>query len=201
MKSLVIRSGIVDCAGWMTAAGLDAGGGTQWKHRRSLVLGNRRFRGGATELRQTEADHRRQRYCTGPPTNDNTIPGAPFPPINDSKTDPMKPELPRSTQRELHFAYGTAIGTSQRRQGGQYCAILTLRGIVGCGIYDLETAAEFGQAIAIAKGTPEKPLIEPEDLFDAKIVGVTPKAAELGIEPGMTGLQAVERMLGHDVAQ
>ena len=36
---------------------------------------------------------------------------------------------------------------------------LTTAGIVGCGIYDVRTAGEFGQAIAIAKGTPENPLV------------------------------------------
>ena len=72
---------------------------------------------------------------------------------------------------------------------------MTRAGIVGCGIYDLETAAEFGQAIAIAKGTPTHPLVEPEDLLDAKIVGVTPQAEEIGIEVGMTGKEAVEKML------
>ena len=46
-----------------------------------------------------------------------------------------------------------------------------------------EDPAEFGQAIAIAKGTPANPLTEPEDLFDAKIVGVTPQAESLGIRP------------------
>ena len=104
-------------------------------------------------------------------------------------------DLPRTTRRELDFENGSAIGTSQRWEGGQYCSILTRKGIVGCGIYDLETAAEFGQAIAIAKGTPAQPLVEPEDLFDAKIVGVTPQAAELGITPGITGREAVEIML------
>jgi uncharacterized protein YunC (DUF1805 family) len=103
--------------------------------------------------------------------------------------------LPRSTQRDLVFDCGTAIGTSNRWQGGQYCSILTAAGIVGCGIYDLEVAAEFGQAIAIAKGTPENPLVEPEDLYDAKIVGVTPQAESLGIQLGMNGREAVERML------
>ena len=51
------------------------------------------------------------------------------------------------------------------------------------------------QAIAIAKGTPSDPLVEPEDLFDAKIVDATPQAKALGIEIGMTGRQAVEKML------
>ena len=107
----------------------------------------------------------------------------------------MSSKLPHTTRRELPFDNGVAIGTSQRWQGGQYCSILTKHGIVGCGIYDLKTAEEFGQAIAIAKGTPENPLVEPEDLMDAKIVGVTAKAAEFGIQVGIPGREAVERML------
>src|ERR1041385_333971 len=107
----------------------------------------------------------------------------------------MTDEIPRTMNRPLKFEHGEAIGMSHRWQKGQYCSILTQAGIVGCGIYDLKTAAEFDQAIAIAKGTPANPLVEPEDLFQAKIVGVTPKAASLGVEVGMTGKEAVERML------
>lgn len=107
----------------------------------------------------------------------------------------MSDELPRTSQRDLHFRNGNAIGMSHRWIGGQYCSILTSAGIVGCGIYDLETPAEFDQAIAIAKGTPANPLVEPEDLLDAKIVGCTPKAESFGIRCGMTGRQAVELML------
>ena len=103
--------------------------------------------------------------------------------------------LPRTMHRPLQFANGQAIGMSHRWEKGQYCSILTAAGIVGCGIYDLKTPAEFDQAIAIAKGTPACPLTEPEDLIDAKIVGVTPKAASFGITVGMTGREAVERML------
>ena len=107
----------------------------------------------------------------------------------------MPHDIPRTTNRELEFDNGKAIGLSHRWHKGQYCAILTEAGIVGCGIYDLETPAEFGQAIAIAKGTPENPLYEPEDLYDAKIVGCTPKAKSYGVEVGMTGREAVELML------
>jgi len=103
--------------------------------------------------------------------------------------------LPRITHRELQFDNGRAIGISNRWEGGQYCSILTRAGIVGCGIYDLGTPAEFGQAIAIARGTPACPLTEPEDLFEARIVGATPKALAYGIRPGMTGREAVELML------
>jgi catechol 2,3-dioxygenase-like lactoylglutathione lyase family enzyme/uncharacterized protein YunC (DUF1805 family) len=107
----------------------------------------------------------------------------------------MTERIPRSVHRELTFEHGNAIGISNRWQKGQYCSILTPAGIVGCGIYDLKTPAEFDQAIAIAKGTPACPLTEPEDLFDARIVGVTPKAASYGIHVGMTGRQAVELLL------
>ena len=103
--------------------------------------------------------------------------------------------LPRTSSRELRFENGTAIGISNRWLQGQYCSILTAAGIVGCGIYDLKTPAEFGQAIAICKGTPAHPLTEPEDLFDSKIVGCTPQAESFGIRIGMTGREAVELML------
>ncbi|MDA1017819.1 MAG: DUF1805 domain-containing protein [Planctomycetota bacterium] len=103
--------------------------------------------------------------------------------------------IPRTISRNLQFENGTAIGISNRWNKGQYCSILTEAGIVGCGIYDTRTAAEFGQAVAIAKGTPEHPLVEPEDLFAAKIVDATPQAKALGIEIGMPGKAAVELML------
>jgi len=107
----------------------------------------------------------------------------------------MSTKLPRIEQREMQFQNGAAIGLSHHWVGGQCCAIQTAAGIVGCGIYDLHTPAEFGQAIAIARGTPANPLAEPEDLLEAKIVGCTPKAESFGIRAGMTGREAVEHML------
>src|SRR5260370_18001355 len=107
----------------------------------------------------------------------------------------MSDSIPRTVRRDMQFAHGQAIGISNRWDKGQYCSILTTAGIVGCGIYDLVTPAEFDQAIAIARGTPANPLVEPEDLLEARIVGLTPKAASFGIAVGMSGREAVERML------
>ena len=107
----------------------------------------------------------------------------------------MSDSLPRTIARPIQFRNGCAIGISNRWHQGQYCTILTEAGLVGCGIYDIKTAAVFGQAVAIARGTPQKPLVNPEDLFDAKIVDATPKAQELGIQIGMNGRKAVELLL------
>jgi uncharacterized protein YunC (DUF1805 family) len=99
----------------------------------------------------------------------------------------------------MQFANGCAVGISNRWHAGQYCTILTEAGLVGCGIYDVKTAAEFGQAVAIARGTPQKPLVDPEDLLDAKIVDATPQAKALGVQVGMTGREATERLLAASV--
>ena len=107
----------------------------------------------------------------------------------------MSDALPRTISRPIQFKNGCAIGISNRWHKGQYCTILTEAGLVGCGIYDVEVAGEFGQAVTIARGTPQKPLVEPEDLFDAKIVDASARAKELGIRIGMTGREAVELLL------
>jgi uncharacterized protein YunC (DUF1805 family) len=107
----------------------------------------------------------------------------------------MEESLPRTVSRPLAVGRGGALGISHRWRGGQYCAILTEAGLVGCGIYDVQTAAAFGQAVAIARGTPQNPLVEPEDLLAARIVEATPRARELGIRAGMTGREAVDLLL------
>lgn len=100
-----------------------------------------------------------------------------------------------SRNEPLPAPHGAAVGTSYRWPGGQYCAIHTERGFIGCGIYDVHTAGEFGIVVAIARGTPEQPLCEPEDLLPARIVEVSEPARRLGIEPGMTGLEALDLLL------
>ncbi|MFO0801693.1 MAG: DUF1805 domain-containing protein [Gemmataceae bacterium] len=94
----------------------------------------------------------------------------------------------------MQFENGTAIGVSNAGgNAGSDCSILTKAGgSWAAASTTLKTAAEFGQAIAIARGTPAKPLVEPEDLFEAKIVDATPQAETLGISPGLTGREAVE---------
>jgi uncharacterized protein YunC (DUF1805 family) len=86
-------------------------------------------------------------------------------------------------------------GISAQWKNGQYCALLTPQGQVGCGIFDIKVMEEFSMVGAIAKGTPEKPLVEPEDLFTAKIIQTTTLAEKAGIKIGMTGKEAVKVLI------
>lgn len=113
----------------------------------------------------------------------------------------MSALLPKAEQRILQTAHGPVLGSSYSWPGGQYCAIHTHRGLVGCGIYDVSVAGQFGMAVAIARGTPSLPLRQPEDLLEARIVEVSPPAERLGIRPGMTGREAVERLLSAPVTE
>ena len=108
----------------------------------------------------------------------------------------MSDQLPQASPRVLETPSGQAVGSAYRWEGGQYCAIHTAKGVVECGVYDIACAAEFDMAFAIAKGTPEKPLFEPEDLYEAKIVRASSSAQAMGIAEGMTGMEALARMLG-----
>jgi uncharacterized protein YunC (DUF1805 family) len=108
-----------------------------------------------------------------------------------------KSSMIQAEQRVLDTPHGSAIGASYQWNGGQYCAIHTSRGIVGCGIFDVACADRFGMALAIARGTPQAPLRVPEDLYRARIAAVSEPAARLGIEVGMTGLEALGKMLGY----
>ncbi len=108
----------------------------------------------------------------------------------------MPPPLPQCSQRVMETPHGPVVGASYQWDGGQYCAIHTARGVVGCGIFDLPCADVFSMAFAIARGTPDHPLREPEDLLQARIVGVSAAAGKLGVKTGMTGMEAIGAMLG-----
>jgi uncharacterized protein YunC (DUF1805 family) len=99
------------------------------------------------------------------------------------------------SHRVLETPYGPVLGCSYRWPTGQYCAIHTDQGILGCGLYDCNVATKFSMPVAIARGTPEKPLREPEDLLDAKVAEVSEAAKQAGVVPGMTGLEAIACLL------
>jgi len=81
-------------------------------------------------------------------------------------------------------------------EGGQFVMIVAEKGLISCGVIDKQVMERFDAAIAIARGTPEKPLVTTEDLLAAKIADVTQKAAAMGVEVGMQGEAALEIISG-----
>lgn len=87
-----------------------------------------------------------------------------------------------------------ALGLAVSWEDGQFVMIVTKKGLVSCGIVDKAVMEEFGAAIAIAKGTPERPLKTADDLLSARIVDLTEKASLYGVNIGMTGKEALEKL-------
>ena len=89
---------------------------------------------------------------------------------------------------------GNATGVSVQWDGGQFCFVATKKGILGCGIFSIDIFDEFDMAGALAKGTPEKPLVEPEELLSAKVSMVSSKAKDMGITEGMKGEEVLKKL-------
>jgi uncharacterized protein YunC (DUF1805 family) len=62
------------------------------------------------------------------------------------------------------------------------------KGVVGCPYLNINSFEKFGEACAII------PAVDTAGMLDAKVTAVTPKAKELGIEVGMSGRDALDRI-------
>ena len=68
--------------------------------------------------------------------------------------------------------------------------LIAPRGYVMCGYLNISTAEELGQAAAIVRGVKTF-----EDVLSTKIVRATSGAERLGVKDGMSGREALERMI------
>lgn len=68
--------------------------------------------------------------------------------------------------------------------------LLCKKGYIMCGYINVEAAGKFDDAAAVVGGSNF------EEILANPVKAVTPKAAELGVEIGMTGAQAAERLNG-----
>lgn len=79
-------------------------------------------------------------------------------------------------------------------QDGQFVMIITEKGIISCGILDMEVANKFNFLATVSRGTPDYPLKTTEDLLAAKILEVSHRAKEYGIEVGITAKEALKKL-------
>ena len=62
------------------------------------------------------------------------------------------------------------------------------RGVIGCPYLNVSSFEEFGEACAII------PAVDTAGMLDSKVTAVTSKAKELGIEVGMPGREALDKI-------
>ena len=75
-------------------------------------------------------------------------------------------------------------------QNTKILAIRAPKGLLGCGYLSAETAAKVGDALAIVSGVASY-----DDMLDATVKAVSPAAEALGVRPGMSGRDALRKLL------
>jgi uncharacterized protein YunC (DUF1805 family) len=90
---------------------------------------------------------------------------------------------------QIQLEKGCALGLRFEMQKYPLLVIRAEKGFLMCGYLNVNAAETLGDVAAKVKGVQSF-----EDVLKASIVEVTEKARELGIEPGMTGREALEKM-------
>ncbi len=109
-----------------------------------------------------------------------------------------KNPLPIVENKIIETPWGRCIGHRAQWQGGMYCSIITNRGLIGCGAYDVMCLGRAQHIVAISRGTKKNPYIHPEQLLEAKIMDLTEEARKVGIRKGMKGKDALKILLELD---
>ncbi|AYK15355.1 MAG: YunC family protein [Methanosarcina flavescens] len=90
---------------------------------------------------------------------------------------------------QIRLDNGCALGLSFEMQKYPLLVIRAEKGFLMCGYLNIDAAETLGDTAAKVKGVQSF-----EDMLKAEVVEVTRFARELGVEPGMTGREALERM-------
>lgn len=103
-------------------------------------------------------------------------------------------DLPQAATRLVETPEGQVIGFNLRWDGGQCCALLARGGMVTSDDFPFAIDAPLGLPVAVARGSAERLLLEPEDLLDASIIAVGTPAAGFGVRVGDTGREAIGKL-------
>lgn len=89
----------------------------------------------------------------------------------------------------INFQKGTGLGLNFDMHNAPIIIIKADKGFVMCGYLDINAANKLGDAAAKVKGVNTF-----EDVLNAEIIEVSLPAKELGIDTGITGKEALEKM-------
>lgn len=90
---------------------------------------------------------------------------------------------------QIQLENGCALGLHFELQKYPLLVIRAEKGFLMCGYLNISAAETLGDMAAKVKGVGSF-----DDMLKAKVVEATQQAKDLGIEPGMTGKEALERM-------
>ena len=90
---------------------------------------------------------------------------------------------------QIRLEGGCALGLRFEMQKYPLLVIRAEKGFLMCGYLNVSAAETLGDTAAKVKGVQSF-----EDMLKAPVVEVTKLARELGIEPGMTGGETLEKM-------
>lgn len=90
---------------------------------------------------------------------------------------------------QIQLEKGCVIGLHFEMQEYPLLVIRAEKGFLMCGYLNINAAETLGDSAARVKGVRNF-----EDMLNAQVVEATQLARNLGIEPGMTGKEALERM-------
>lgn len=85
---------------------------------------------------------------------------------------------------------GTAMGYEISFPNANLVVALAKKGYVMCGYLNMATANKVSDVAAIVRGVKTV-----DDLLQAQVQEVSGPAAKMGIKPGMTGKEALEKMM------
>ncbi len=90
---------------------------------------------------------------------------------------------------QIKLENGCALGLRFEMQKYPLLVIRAEKGFLMCGYLNVNAAETLGDTAAKVRGVQSF-----EDMLNAPVVEVTELARELGIEPGMTGREVLEKM-------
>jgi uncharacterized protein YunC (DUF1805 family) len=90
---------------------------------------------------------------------------------------------------QIQLEKGCALGLHFEMQKYPLLVIRAEKGFLMCGYLNISAAETLGDTAARVKGVSNF-----EDMLKAQLVEITQMAKNLGIEPGMTGREALEKM-------
>lgn len=91
--------------------------------------------------------------------------------------------------KEIKAGNGTATGYMIDMPNAKLVLAVAAKGYLICGYLNMETAEKLGDCAAVVTGVKNI-----DDLLAKSVVKVSVSAKNMGIEPGMTGLEALSKM-------